>query len=51
MTTTRPVTQTEVVEVNNASMKGVKVPLEEQKGRHRIKAPMKIVPKKPRAII
>ena len=50
-TTTSPVTQTEVVDVNRASINGVKFPSAEENGRQSIKAPIKIVPRKPSAII
>ena len=45
-TTTRPVTQTEVVAVNNASINGVALPLAELTGKHSRTVPIKIAARK-----
>ena len=49
--TTRPVTQTEVVAVNSASMKAVALPLAELIGIHNKTVPIKIAARKLSIII
>jgi hypothetical protein len=50
-TVTRPVTQTEVTAVNNASINGVHVPSAEETGSVRITAPITITSRKLAIII
>ena len=49
--TTRPVTQTEVTEVNRAFTNGVQLPSAEDTGSIRMPAPSKITKAKPKTMI